>query len=253
MLYLFLRLLPHVGKWLNHLAMFTPVSRSRPVDLAANQLRDAILAGSPRPGDALPPERELAVSLGVSRLTLRAALSRLEAEGLVRARQGDAVRVLDPAQHATLDILAHQAVAARPDLFRGFLELRRALAAEVVALACTRMPDEALAALRLEVESQRVERDPIAWRERDLTITRAILIGADNFAMLLLLNSLEGVWRAHPELADALSADRGLALAGYDVVVGLISGRDPAHVRDLVRTSLETLDAAALAHLAGKP
>ncbi len=231
--------------------MFTPVSRSRPVDRVAEQLRDAILGGSPAPGEALPAERELAVSLGVSRLTLRAALSRLEAEGLVRARQGDGVRVLDPAQHATLDILAHTSVATRPELFRGFLELRRALAAEVVALACERMPESALTALRALVDLQRAEQGPDAWRERDLAITRAILHGADNFAMVLLLNSVEGVWRAHPELADALAADRALAVAGYDLVVALITARDSTHVRELVRTSLEALDRAALSHLAG--
>lgn len=233
--------------------MFTPVSRARPVDRVAEQLRDAILGGSPAPGEALPAERELAISLGVSRLTLRAALARLEAEGLVRARQGDAVRVLDPAQHATLDILAHTSVATRPDLFRGFLELRRALAAEVVALACERMRDPAMVELRALVDLQRIEQDPDAWRERDLAITRGILVGADNFAMVLLLNSVEGVWRAHPELAAALAADRTLALAGYDLVLGLIEARDSTHVRELVRSSLEALDAAALAHLAGSP
>jgi GntR family transcriptional repressor for pyruvate dehydrogenase complex len=227
--------------------MFTPITRSRPVDRVASSLRASILAGTPAPGATLPAERELAASLGVSRLTLRAALSRLEAEGLVRARQGDGVHVLDPARHGTLQLLEHLSVEARPDLFRGFLELRRALAAEVVALACGRISEPALAELRSLVAQQRTESEPGTWLERDLAITRAILVGADNQAMVLLLNSVEGVWRAHPALAAALAADRALALAGYDLVLGLLAGRDGSHARTLVRAALEALDASALA------
>jgi DNA-binding FadR family transcriptional regulator len=209
-----------------------------------------VLAGDPAPGEALPPERRLAQALGVSRLTLRAALARLEAEGLVRARQGDAVRVLDPARHATLDLLAHLPVGQQPALFRAFLEVRRALAAEVVALAAERMALPALEALRALVEAQRGETDPAAWLERDLAVTRAVLSGADNFALVLLLNSVEAVWRAHPELAAALGADRTLAMAGYDVVVAAIASRDAASARERVRAALEALDAVGLARFA---
>lgn len=229
--------------------MLRPVPRIRPVDAVAAALRASVLAGSPAPGDALPAERELAASLGVSRLTLRAAIARLEAEGLVRARQGDAVRVLDPSRHATLGVLAHLSVEDRPDLVRSFLELRRALAGEAVALACERMSDEALALLRELVAAQRHERDPMAWLERDLAITRAVLEGAGNFAMVLLLNTLEGIWRARPELAEALAADRDGALAGYDLAVALVERRDPTGVRDLVRRGLEALDETALARI----
>lgn len=50
----------------------------------AQQLNDAISAGTLRPGMRLPPERELAVTLGVSRMTVRQALGELERDGRVR-------------------------------------------------------------------------------------------------------------------------------------------------------------------------
>jgi GntR family transcriptional regulator len=49
---------------------------------------EAVSAGDLQPGDRLPPERELAEQLGVSRMTLRQALQTLERRGLVRRTVG---------------------------------------------------------------------------------------------------------------------------------------------------------------------
>ncbi|MBR3222888.1 MAG: GntR family transcriptional regulator [Kiritimatiellae bacterium] len=52
----------------------------------ADGLRQAIVAGFYRPGDVVPPSRDLAPKLGVSRIVTKAALAQLSAEGLVVAR-----------------------------------------------------------------------------------------------------------------------------------------------------------------------
>jgi GntR family transcriptional regulator / MocR family aminotransferase len=59
------------------------------------QLRGAILDGRMRPGDALPPSRELARRLNVSRATVTLAYDRLSGEGLVTARTGAGTFVSD--------------------------------------------------------------------------------------------------------------------------------------------------------------
>jgi GntR family transcriptional regulator len=51
-------------------------------------LRDAVCSGDLRSGMAVPPERDLAESLGVSRITVRKALGVLVDEGLLTRRQG---------------------------------------------------------------------------------------------------------------------------------------------------------------------
>src|SRR6267378_1285595 len=53
-----------------------------------SQLREMIHRGALRPGDRLPPERDLAKLLGVSRPTLRAGISSLAAVGVLQSRQG---------------------------------------------------------------------------------------------------------------------------------------------------------------------
>lgn len=61
----------------------------------ASALRTSIVKGKLQPGDALPSERELAEKYGVNRSSVREAMKRLEAWGLVKIRQGGPTRVAD--------------------------------------------------------------------------------------------------------------------------------------------------------------
>ena len=63
------------------------------VDATETALRERLAPGRARPGDRLPPEKDLAASLGVSRGTLRLALERLESNGEIVRRQGSGTYV----------------------------------------------------------------------------------------------------------------------------------------------------------------
>src|SRR6478735_245791 len=64
---------------------------SKPLHVTiAEQLAAAIASGALAPGERLPPERRLADSLGVSRMTVRQALGDLERDGLLRRVVGRA-------------------------------------------------------------------------------------------------------------------------------------------------------------------
>ena len=65
------------------------------VDQCTTSLQRAILSGQISPGERLPPERDLAQQWGVNRVSVRTALARLSASGLVSVRQGSGYRVCD--------------------------------------------------------------------------------------------------------------------------------------------------------------
>jgi GntR family transcriptional regulator, transcriptional repressor for pyruvate dehydrogenase complex len=65
-----------------------PVSRVRTYEQVLDRIETQIVTGALRPGQRLPPERELAVLLGVSRPAVREALRILEAQGVVRSQVG---------------------------------------------------------------------------------------------------------------------------------------------------------------------
>ncbi|HEX3063454.1 MAG TPA: GntR family transcriptional regulator, partial [Usitatibacter sp.] len=62
----------------------------------ADQIAALIERGEYGPGQRLPPERDLAKQLGVSRPSVREALIALEVEGYVEVRVGSGVYVLGP-------------------------------------------------------------------------------------------------------------------------------------------------------------
>ena len=111
----------------------------KPAELAEQRLIEAILAGSFPINATLPPERELAAMLGVTRPTLREALQRLSRDGWLEIRQGKPTRVTDYFHEGSLGILntlAHhpENMPANfvPDLLRFRLVLAPSYAREAI-------------------------------------------------------------------------------------------------------------------------
>lgn len=216
--------------------MPTPI---RAVDQAANTLRDSILSGEHPSGTLLPPERALAGQIGVNRLTLRAALSRLEAEGLVRARQGQGVRVLDWRECSGLDLLRHLPPPPdNPDPWADILLVRATLLAEAAALACTHASREDLMDL-VELVVQHAEADdPGAVVAADTALMRALVEIADNDALRLALNSICRVFADQDGLAQHLFTTRSRVGAGFRDLVTALVARDPDVIRTQVRMAM---------------
>ena len=82
-----------------------PVNRRSVPEDVFDQIITGVLSGEMAPGETLPSERRLAEVLGVSRPTIREALKRLAADGLIEVRQGDATTVRDFRRTAGLDLL----------------------------------------------------------------------------------------------------------------------------------------------------
>lgn len=83
----------------------SPVARKSVPDALYDQLFAAIVAGSYRPGDPLPTERELAEGSGANRLAVREALQRLRQVGLVDIVHGGGSSVTDWRTTADLSVL----------------------------------------------------------------------------------------------------------------------------------------------------
>ncbi|MCC6197250.1 MAG: FadR family transcriptional regulator [Burkholderiales bacterium] len=97
----------------------------------ADQIRTLIRSGEFPSGSRLPPERDLAKQLGVSRPSVREALIALEVEGLVDVRIGSGIYVQAPVEGAPPASKAHEAQAGPFELLRA----RYVIEAECAALA----------------------------------------------------------------------------------------------------------------------
>gem|GEM_PF-797007 len=233
-----------------------PVERSTVVDQVVDSVRAKILLGHLPIGSRLPAERDLARSLGVNRLTLRAALARLQALGLIVVRHGAGTVVANWRETAgleTLSFLLRTGNSKDPGwhaYLGDLLEVRRILAAEAVALACQRRTDADLAELRSVVDLARARTsDPVAFAELDIAISRAVVRSTHNLGFELLLNMVACLPVLQPELARAMYPDPAAHMAYHDAVVALVERAEPEAARLFVRTALERQDRSTFEQL----
>ncbi|MDY7579012.1 FadR/GntR family transcriptional regulator [Herbaspirillum sp. RTI4] len=126
-----------------------PVDTRRLYQQIADRIRALILEGNFPAGARLPPERDLAQQLGVSRPSVREALIALELQGSVEVRMGAGVYVCNPTERTP------QTTAAMGESPIELMQARSALEGTVVMLACARITPEGLLSLRRVLEEMR--------------------------------------------------------------------------------------------------
>ncbi|OOV93654.1 MULTISPECIES: FadR/GntR family transcriptional regulator [Pseudomonas] len=139
------------------------------------------------PGDALPSQRDLALQLGVSRASLREALSSLSALGVVSVQPGKGVFVQDM-QEAPGFAWPFAAQATPPDIF----QLRYALEGFAAGLAAVTLTLDALDSLQDNVQAMRKvlkAGDFEAAARLDFEFHQRILLASGNQAMVSILSA----------------------------------------------------------------
>lgn len=128
-----------------------PVSRTRLYEQLVQRLLQHVRDSGLTPGDRLPPERELASRLGVSRNSLKQAFVVLEVQGLVDIRQGDGTYL----RRADIAPEPMEVLLARRQRLPDVLEAREALEVKLAELAAYRRTEEDLAALDSALDDMR--------------------------------------------------------------------------------------------------
>jgi GntR family transcriptional regulator, transcriptional repressor for pyruvate dehydrogenase complex len=187
---------------------FSPVtSGARLSDQVAEQLAAEIRGGGLAPGAKLPPEARLVEQFQVSRTVVREAVSRLKSLGLVDSRQGSGVYVSSDLPFAPLNFDARHAVSKEAVV--QMVEVRRALEAEVAALAAQRRTPADLKRLRQSVvaldKAVHAGGDGV---EEDVRFHRAIAEAANNPFLIGTLEYLAQFLRGATQVTRANEARR---------------------------------------------
>jgi GntR family transcriptional repressor for pyruvate dehydrogenase complex len=122
--------------------IWAPLRQGTVPDLIARRILEVIGSERLRPGDKLPPERELAAMLGTSRPSLREALQSLRTRGSVEIRHGSGVYVADPATTRSL----REALLAEEVSLRELFDMREVLEPAAAVWAARNGDSEKLAA-----------------------------------------------------------------------------------------------------------
>jgi GntR family transcriptional repressor for pyruvate dehydrogenase complex len=159
------------------------------------RLRDMIQEGELASGDRLPPERDLAKLLGVSRPTLRAGIRSLTAVGILQSRQGAGTFVAEAQESPTLDTSALRLLSA----LHGFtsdemFEARLALEMSIAALAAERATSEDMAQLAEEIAGMYASLDkPEQYLVHDMQFHQTVASASSNRILTALMNMVASI------------------------------------------------------------
>ena len=223
----------------------TAKSVSKGGGLISERVTDSILAriasGEWGPGHRLPGERQLAEDMGVSRVSVRAALQSLKTQGLLDAVQGGGTRVI--ASSAAMDPGMLELVRVNCENLTDLAEIRSILEMWAVGRAALRHTPEDIA--ELEAIMAATEADIAAGKhkiENDVRFHLAIAKAARSGIYLHVVSVIRGVLREmvdyhRYELFPTREDDRNI-LTQHRAIFDGIKAKDPEAAEAAMRTHL---------------
>lgn len=153
-------------------------------------LRERLLAGDLKSGERLPPERELALSLGVSRPILREALQSLAMLGFLEIRHGSGAYVRTPDITTLGDFLTF-CMAQQPDVLDDVIQARIAIECQAIRLACEQASEADLNRIAASFTSlMETLDDPVLGGRADYEFHLGIVKASRSAALLTLYRAI---------------------------------------------------------------
>jgi len=216
-----------------------PAETRRLYEQIADQIRDLIARGGFEAGTRLPPERDLAQQLGVSRPSLREALIALDVQGHVEVRSGSGVYVC-----ASKPERAPERAVAMGESPSQLMEARSVIEGEVVVLACARITQEPLTRLRGLLKDMEAAIDRRSTRvdlDRQFHLTLAEMSGNSILSRLV----AELFDERHSPISSRISSrfestrTWKAALKEHEAILKALEARDPIAAQSAMRAHLK--------------
>lgn len=214
-------------------------------DAVASTLERRILEGSLKPGDRLPPERELATEFGVSRPSLREAIQKLASKGMVQSRQGGGTFITAALEASFFDPW-QEMMGSYPNLREDMLEFRRMLEGQAAEWAAERATDadlqrldQSFHALRATFENDDTEKRSdadIAFHQAVGDASHNVLLGHLSAALLRLMH--DNIRLNLGELKTVPAASR-LLMSQHAAIHSAIVDRKPQAARSAAETHID--------------
>jgi GntR family transcriptional regulator, transcriptional repressor for pyruvate dehydrogenase complex len=219
--------------------MYKIVRSSRLYEQIVAQVEESIHKGDLKPGDQLPPERELAEQFGVSRTAVREAVKALREKGLVEAYPGRGTFITDGTSYTIRQSLDRM-MRTGNEGFAFLAEVRQILEPEIAALATSRADEEDLEAMRQQVAvmDAAAKDDPDTFIEADLDFHLALAEAAANPIILSLIDSIVGLLREQRMGIFQVEGGPERGQYHHKKILEAVEHRDAAGAREAMRAHL---------------
>ena len=220
---------------LTRLKIIPPVRSGQTTDQVVARVYDLIKQEDLEPGDRLPPERELSKQLGISRPSLRSALSSLISMGVLQSRQGAGTFLVDgpPALDSEpLRLLAQLHGFSYQHMF----ETRLILEVGAAGFAAERATGDDLATMAEEIaEMYATLKDPQQFLVHDVAFHRAVAAASGNPTLATLVEMVSAILYERRRETIARAHDFNEAVELHRRVYRAIRSRKPDEAREAMR------------------
>lgn len=206
--------------------MLQPVKKNRLSNEVIDQISHSILRGDYKPGTKLPPEREIAGQLGVSRTVVREALRSLEIMGLVESQIGGGTYVKEFTAEHILDPIANY-FSSDECLLDEIIETRKILEPEMVKLAAIRATDQDIEIIEKSITQMEQEINKgLSGINGDTAFHFALATAAHNSAMMKILSLIADL--LHYTMKASLQAvpDQAVTIEGHRRILDAVKNKD---------------------------
>ena len=204
------------------------------------QVLELIQTGELPLGSRLPPERELAQQLNVSRSSLRQAFKSLETMGVISSRVGVGNFVRSDMAASNLLVEPMEFAIRMNNISRAKLyEMRQILEVQVVGLTAARASEKSIASIAAEVESMKANRaNPRAMADSDYRFHVAIIRACGNEIFELIYEPISKLlWEDLRERMHLFDPKQIIEL--HEFIYNAIQERDANVAMDAMKRHLE--------------
>lgn len=205
----------------------------------ATRLLSLIKEKQLKPGDRLPPERELATMMQVSRPSLREALQALSILNIIEIRQGDGTYVssLEPALLAEpLNLL----FSFNDSTIIELIEARKIVEVGLVALAAQRITPPELADLEACLaKSMAMADNPEGFLEADLEFHKRVISAARNPTLARFMDSISQLGLASRARTTKIPGLTRYGAKDHQAIVAALKAHDPVAAQQAMLQHLD--------------
>ncbi|HYL12927.1 MAG TPA: FadR/GntR family transcriptional regulator [Terriglobales bacterium] len=222
-----------------------PIRKRKIYEQVARQIRDRVL-NKLNPGDKLPPERELAERLGVSRSSVRDAIRSLELVGAVEPRSGAGTVVREMSADWIMSPVANVLVR-KPQLLGDLLDFRKILEPPLAALAAKHASRKEIHEMEaiLRRQEEKVRRGEVAIEE-DSQFHYAIARASENTVVLKVLDALMDLLLEVRERSLQVEGRPQKSSAGHWRILRAIQRHDATAAHKAMRRHIEDVEEIVL-------
>ncbi len=226
--------------------LFRSIKHQRISDEIVGQIKDLISEGKLKPGDRLPPERDLIKEFGVSRPSLREALNSLVATGFLEVKQAKRTYVKSLTSSMIRDPLSLLIRADAQKIF-DLVEVRKAMEAWGAFHAAERASDEDVQRLETIVEEMSTAlKNEKPWEKQDADFHLALAQATHNTIQIHMMSTMSDLLREYmaaifsSTFADGTKAKK--LFRQHHQIFNAIKTHSPEKARERMLTHLDYVE-----------